>query len=97
VLFSNANGVYLCEERFEPLFKELERWCAVVFVHPTASPDLAAHQLGLPDNVIDFTADTTRAVAQMLYSHRFARAPSNVPRSVPSASKMDLGGAFRLG
>jgi hypothetical protein len=24
-------------------------------------------------------------------------APSNVPRSVPSASKMDLGGVFRLG
>jgi aminocarboxymuconate-semialdehyde decarboxylase len=41
-----------------------------------ASPDLAAHQLGLPDSLIDFTADTTRAAAQMLYSNRFARTPS---------------------
>ena len=66
VLFSNSNGVYLGEMRFEPLFEELERRGAVVFIHPTASPDPAAHQLGLPDTLIDFTADTTRAIAQML-------------------------------
>jgi aminocarboxymuconate-semialdehyde decarboxylase len=76
VLFSNSNGVYLGDARFEPLFEELERRRSVVFVHPTASPDPAAHQLGLPDNLIDFTADTTRAVAQMLYSNRFARTPN---------------------
>jgi aminocarboxymuconate-semialdehyde decarboxylase len=76
VLFSNSNGVYLGDKRFEAVFEELERRSAVVFVHPTASPDLAAHQLGLPDSLIDFTADTTRVVAQMLYSNRFARTPS---------------------
>ena len=37
VLFSNANGVYLGDDRFEPLFEELEQRRAVVFVHPTAS------------------------------------------------------------
>jgi predicted TIM-barrel fold metal-dependent hydrolase len=76
VLFSNVNGVYLGDQRFEPLFEELERRSTVVFVHPNASPDPAAHQLGLPDSLIDFTADTTRAVAEMLYSGRFARTPS---------------------
>ena len=75
VLFSNANGIYLGDARFEPVFTELERRKAVVFVHPTASPDPLAHQLGLPDSLIDFTADTTRAVAQMHYSNRFARTP----------------------
>jgi 6-methylsalicylate decarboxylase len=63
VLFSNSNGVYLGDKRFEPVFEELERRGAVVFIHPTASPDPVAHQLGLPDSLIDFTADTTRAVA----------------------------------
>jgi predicted TIM-barrel fold metal-dependent hydrolase len=76
VLFSNANGVYLGDERFEPLFDELERRRAVVFVHPTASGDTEVHHLGLPDTLIDFTADTTRAVAQMHYSNRLARTPN---------------------
>jgi aminocarboxymuconate-semialdehyde decarboxylase len=48
VLFSNARGVDLGDKRFKPLFDELERRKAVVFVHPTASPDPSAHSLGLP-------------------------------------------------
>ena len=75
VLFSNSNGVYLGDARFEPVFEELNRRGTVVFVHPTASPDPQAHQLGLPDSLIDFPVDTTRAVAQMHYSNRFARTP----------------------
>ncbi len=76
VLFSNSNGVYLGDKSFEPVFAELERRAAVVFVHPTASPDASKAGLGLPDTLIDFTADTTRAVAQMHYSNRFARTPN---------------------
>jgi 6-methylsalicylate decarboxylase len=76
VVFSNSNGVYLGDAGFEPVFAELERRGAVVFVHPTASPDPSAHHLGLPDSLLDFTADTTRALAQMHYSNRFARTPS---------------------
>jgi 6-methylsalicylate decarboxylase len=76
ILFSNSRGVYLGDDRFKPLFDELERRKAVVFVHPTASPDPAAHSLGLPDSLIDFTADTTRAVAKLHYSNTFARTPN---------------------
>src|SRR6202790_1841218 len=77
VLFSNARGIYLGATGVKPVFAELERRGAVVFVHPTSSPDPAARRLGLPDSLIDFTADTTRAIAEMLYSNRFART-SNV-------------------
>src|SRR3984957_434723 len=76
VLFSNARGIYLGDKRFKPLFDELERREAVVFVHPTVSPDPSAHSLGLPDTLIDFTADTTRAVAQLHYGNTFARTPN---------------------
>jgi predicted TIM-barrel fold metal-dependent hydrolase len=76
VLFSNARGIYLGDKRFRPLFDALERRKAVVFVHPTASPDPSAHSLGLPDSLIDFTADTTRAVAQLHYGNTFARTPN---------------------
>jgi 6-methylsalicylate decarboxylase len=75
LLFSNARGVYLGDSQFTPLFDELQRRAAVVFVHPNPSPDPSAHALGLPDTLIDFTADTTRAIAQLHYSNTFARTP----------------------
>jgi len=75
-LKANANGVYLGDAVLEPVFEELERHQAVVFVHPNPSPDAAAHSLGLPDNLLDFPTDTNRAVAQMHYTNRFARTPS---------------------
>jgi predicted TIM-barrel fold metal-dependent hydrolase len=76
VLFSNSNGVYLGDARLEPVFEELNRRGTVVFVHPTASPDPQAHQLGLPDSLMDFPHDTSRALAQMHYSNRLARTPN---------------------
>src|SRR6202021_4341407 len=92
-----ARGVYLGDRRFDPLFEELQRRAAVVFIHPNASPDPAAHALGLPDSLIDFTADTTRAIAQMHYSNTFARTPdvdyifSHAGGTVPS-----LAGRFAI-
>jgi aminocarboxymuconate-semialdehyde decarboxylase len=76
VLFTNSNGVYLGDPVLEPVFQELERRQAVVFVHPNPSPDPIAHSLGLPDNLLDFPTDTNRAVAQMHYTGRFARTPN---------------------
>ena len=76
VLFTNSNGVYLGDPALEPVFVELERRRAVVYVHPNPSPDAVAHTLGLPDNLLDFPADTNRAVAQMHYTNRFARTPN---------------------
>jgi 6-methylsalicylate decarboxylase len=58
------------------VFQELERRKTVVYVHPNVSPDPIAHTLGLPDNLIDFTTDTNRVVAEMHYTNRFARTPS---------------------
>ena len=74
-IFSNADGTYLGEARFDPLFAELQRRAAVVFVHPNASPDPIAHTLGLPDSLLDYPVDTSRAVAKLHYSNTFARTP----------------------
>jgi 6-methylsalicylate decarboxylase len=73
VLFSNSRGIYLGDGRFAPVFEELQRRAAVVFIHPTASPDPAFHQLGLPDSLLDFPVDTSRAIAYLHYSNTFAR------------------------
>ena len=76
VLFSNARGIYLGDSRFATFFEELQRRAAVVFIHPTVSPDAASHQLGLPDTLLDFPVDTSRAVAKLHYSNTFARTPA---------------------
>jgi predicted TIM-barrel fold metal-dependent hydrolase len=76
LLFSNARGVYLGSPKLAPLLDELERRAATVFVHPNSAPDPSSQILGLPDTLIDFTADTTRVVAQLHYLNVFARTPS---------------------
>ena len=75
-MMTNADGSYLGDNRFDPIFAELQRRAAVVFVHPTASPDPIAHTLGLPDSLLDYPVDTSRAIAKLHYSNTFARTPS---------------------
>src|ERR1700742_1753074 len=74
-LMTNAGGSYLGDARFDPLFDELQSRGALVFVHPTASPDPIAHTLGLPDALLDYPVDTSRAIAKLHYSNTFARTP----------------------
>jgi aminocarboxymuconate-semialdehyde decarboxylase len=74
-LFTNSDGSYLGDSRFDLVFAELQRRAAVVFVHPTASPDPIAHTLGLPDSLLDYPVDTSRAIAKLHYSNTFARTP----------------------
>ena len=74
-MMTNADGSYLGDSRFDPIFAELQRRGAVVFVHPTASPDPIAHTLGLPDTLLDYPVDTSRAIAKLHYSNTFARTP----------------------
>jgi aminocarboxymuconate-semialdehyde decarboxylase len=74
-VMTNADGSYLGDSRFDPVFSELQRRAAVVFVHPIASPDPIAHTLGLPDTLLDYPVDTSRAIAKLHYSNTFARTP----------------------
>jgi 6-methylsalicylate decarboxylase len=74
-LMSNSGGRYLGDSHFDELFAELQRRAATVFVHPTVSPDPIAHTLGLPDTLLDFPVDTSRAIAKLHYSNTLARTP----------------------
>ena len=60
VLFSNARGTYLGDPRLDPLFDELQRRRAVVFVHPNPSPDPSAHALGLIPRLASLRSGTQR-------------------------------------
>lgn len=74
-MLTNAGGSYLGDDRFDEIFAELQRRAAVAFIHPTASPDPIAHTLGLPDALLDYPVDTSRAIAKLHYSNTFARTP----------------------
>jgi 6-methylsalicylate decarboxylase len=66
-LLSSYDGRYFDDPRFRPLFEELERRRAVVFVHPT-SPQSMALVCGLSASTLEFTFDTTRAIAALIFS-----------------------------
>ena len=74
-VMTNAGGSYLGDSRFDPIFAELQRRAAVALIHPIASPDPIAHTLGLPDTLLDYPVDTSRAIAKLHYSNTFARTP----------------------
>jgi predicted TIM-barrel fold metal-dependent hydrolase len=73
-LLTNLGGTYLGDAAWDPLFDELERRTAYVFVHPALPP----HPLPLqhPVWLYEFPFETTRAVAQLVYSGTLERCPS---------------------
>ncbi|MFI9381664.1 amidohydrolase family protein [Kutzneria sp. NPDC052558] len=63
VMMSNSRGVYLGDPRWEPVWAELDRRRAVVFIHPTVT---AMSPLdGVNPAVVDFPADTTRTAVDL--------------------------------
>lgn len=74
-LESNADGHYLGSPRFEPLWAELDRRAAVVFVHPTSPPCFEAVSLDRPRPMLEFIFDSTRTAADLLFSGVLLRHP----------------------
>lgn len=67
-LLSNVDGRYAGHADVEPLFAELDRRGAVVFVHPTYPPRSETQALNIPETVMEFMFETTRAVGNMIFS-----------------------------
>ena len=74
VLLANSRGLYLGDPRFDPLFGELNRRKAVVFVHPSTLPGIEPLP-GVPAFVADFLLDTTRAAIGLARSGTLDRCP----------------------
>jgi 6-methylsalicylate decarboxylase len=80
----HADGVYLQtsyddkwpgDPAFAPVFDELHRRKAIVFVHPTEPACCANLIPGIPSNVVEFVFDTTRAIVSFLANGTFSRCP----------------------
>jgi len=86
VFETNANGVYLGDERLDQLFAELNQRGAVAFIHPTSPScscctDLA---LGYPRPILEFLFETTRSVTNLVLrgiTTRFPRVRIIVPHA----------------
>ncbi|WP_062431475.1 amidohydrolase family protein [Herbidospora daliensis] len=74
-LMSNAHGRYLGDAAYEPLWEELDRRRAVVFVHPTSPVNHEQVALGRPRPMLEFIFDTTRTVSDLVFSGVLARHP----------------------
>jgi 6-methylsalicylate decarboxylase len=75
VLLTNANGVYLGDSRLDPVFDELNRRSAVVFLHPTSPACADRTSLGYAPSLIEFVFDTTRAITHLVLSGTLERCP----------------------
>ena len=75
VLLANSRGVYLGDRVLDPLFDELDRRHARVFVHPSHLHDVEPPR-GLPPFAADFLLDTTRAAIRMAGSGTLERCPN---------------------
>ncbi len=65
-LLSNYHGVYLGDPKFEPVFAELNRRKAMVFVHPTIPPHWDTFAIGLAAPVMEYTFDSSRMAMNLV-------------------------------
>jgi 6-methylsalicylate decarboxylase len=74
-VYSNVDKRWLGDPAFDPIFAELDRRKSVLFVHPT-SADCCRNLLpGVPDNIIEYATNTTRAIANIVFSGVTVRYP----------------------
>jgi 6-methylsalicylate decarboxylase len=77
ILFSSQNNHYLCDRSYEELYQELDGRKAVVLIHPTtAPPGATVPNITVPWGIVEFIADTSRSVANLLYNGVLERYPN---------------------
>lgn len=74
-LLTNAGGSYLGDPLLEPVFDELDRRRARVFLHPTSPVCWEHTSFGRPRPMLEFLFDTTRAVVNLVLNGTVARHP----------------------
>jgi predicted TIM-barrel fold metal-dependent hydrolase len=79
-LITQYLGRYLGDPAFEPLYRELDRQSAVVYVHPGpvpgAPPVACAGSEPFEDFVLEFVFDTTRTITSLVYAGVAQRYPN---------------------
>jgi len=74
-LFTSYDGKSLGDPSFTPIFEELNRRKAVVFVHPTAPLCCRALNTGTPAFFLEVPTDTARTIASLIFTGTLSRFP----------------------
>ncbi|MBV1942682.1 amidohydrolase [Streptomyces sp. BV286] len=75
-LLTHTQGVYLGDRRLDPVFAELDRRRAVVFLHPTSPVCWEQSALGRPRPMIEYIFDTARTVTDLVMAGVLTRHPN---------------------
>ena len=95
VLLTNVAGTYLGDPSWEPVFDELNRRRARVFLHPTSPACWEHTSLGRPRPMLEFMFDTTRAVVNLVLNGTVAALSRH--RAHRPARRCDVGDGHRPG
>ncbi len=74
-VYTDAGDKWLGDPLFAPLWSELNRRRAVVFVHPHSPPCCVNVVPGVSDTVIEYATATTRSIASLIFSGTTRRYP----------------------
>jgi predicted TIM-barrel fold metal-dependent hydrolase len=74
-LFTSYGPRWLGETWFDPLFAELDRRNAIAYIHPTSAACCTRLIQEVPDTLIEYGTDTTRAIASYVYRGAARRFP----------------------
>jgi predicted TIM-barrel fold metal-dependent hydrolase len=74
-LFTSYGTTYLGDPSFAPVYAELNRRKALVYVHPTAPNCCKSLVPGIPVGSIEYATDTTRTIAHLVFSGTVAKFP----------------------
>lgn len=75
MLYSNASGVPLYDDRFRPVYERLNEAGAVIYVHPTYPVGVEVMKRFMLMPMVGFLMDTTLAAAGLVYSGTFEMYP----------------------
>lgn len=75
-LLTHTQGVYLGDQRLDPVFAELDRRRAVVFLHPTSPVCWEQSALGRPRPMVEYIFDTARTVTDLVMAGVLTRHPN---------------------
>ena len=74
---SNSDGIYLGDERLDPIFSELDKKNTLVIIHPSPAKFLPRENVvtGKVMALFEYPADTTRSVLNMLANRTIEKFP----------------------